>query len=78
PWLYLSYARTDQPVYKSYGAKNHAALESIKEKYDPENLLMHCWGGGFKLFASSTYERCSTHSPSYYETCSPRRSTFRS
>ncbi|KAJ7441016.1 hypothetical protein B0H11DRAFT_1749991, partial [Mycena galericulata] len=39
PWLYLNYARPDQPVYDSYGEENHAALKRIKEKYDPENVL---------------------------------------
>lgn len=48
-WLYLNYARPDQPVYESFGEENHAELKSIKEKYDPENILGRLWHGGFKL-----------------------------
>lgn len=46
--LFMNDAADYQDVYASYGSENEARLREIRQKYDPNGLMMR--QGGFKFF----------------------------
>ncbi|KAJ7437427.1 hypothetical protein B0H11DRAFT_1753607 [Mycena galericulata] len=49
PWIYLNYAPPAVNPYLTFGEQNLQKLETIRQKYDPDNVFEKLWPGGFKL-----------------------------
>jgi len=48
-YLYLNYASPDVDPYASIPTDNAQRLRSIRKKFDPEDVFLRLWPGGFKL-----------------------------
>lgn len=50
PFNYMGDSAGFQRIFEGYGEENHAKLQEVAKKYDPEGVFQRLMPGGFKVF----------------------------